>query len=120
MSDRQRVGVGHQRHAQTSIWLWSQLKLSTGVLFMSIQKVSKALQSSSIRRSNICFVHLFSSLLAYNLPETVREADISKLSFAVELARILWKGAKLPFSNATLDVVNSARLFGRAINHFHG
>lgn len=30
---------------------------------------------------------LMSSLLVYNLPETIRESDVAKLSFAVELAR---------------------------------
>ena len=39
---------------------------------------------------------LFSSLLVYNLPETVREADISKLSFAVELAREFSGRGKTP------------------------
>lgn len=29
---------------------------------------------------------IVSSVLIYNLPETVKEADIAKLSFAVELA----------------------------------
>jgi hypothetical protein len=41
-----------------------------------------------------CFLHhrifalatVLSSVLIYNLPETVREADISRLSFAVEIA----------------------------------
>ena len=30
---------------------------------------------------------LLSSVLVYNLPETVRESDVEKLSFAVQLAR---------------------------------
>ena len=30
---------------------------------------------------------LLSSLLVYNLPETIRESDVAKLSFAVELAQ---------------------------------
>lgn len=29
---------------------------------------------------------VLSSLLIYNLPETIRESDVSKLSFAVDLA----------------------------------
>lgn len=34
---------------------------------------------------------VLSSVLIYNLPETIRESDISKLSFAVELANGLYE-----------------------------
>lgn len=34
---------------------------------------------------------ILSSVLIYNLPETIRESDIAKLSFAVELAQSFYE-----------------------------
>ena len=38
-----------------------------------------------------------SALLIYNLPETVRESDIEKLSFAVELAEAFFADVQVRF-----------------------
>ena len=38
---------------------------------------------------------LISAVLVYNLPETVRESDIQKLSFAVELAEGFYADAQV-------------------------
>jgi hypothetical protein len=46
-----------------------------------------------------------SSVLIYNLPETIREADISRLSFAVELAEEFYgrvKGEDVAFEPSKL------------------
>ena len=43
---------------------------------------------------------LISAVLVYNLPETVRESDIQKLSFAVELAEGFYADAQVQL-NAT-------------------
>ncbi len=36
----------------------------------------------------------YCSLLIYNLPETIRESDVAKLSFAVELAQGLYQSGE--------------------------
>lgn len=41
-----------------------------------------------------------SSLLIYNLPETVRESDIEKLSFAVELAEAFYADVQVLYTDA--------------------
>ncbi|KAM0840718.1 hypothetical protein ACQ4PT_059486 [Festuca glaucescens] len=65
----------------------------------------------SIGKSNVYDDRIFalaavlSSLLVYNLPETIREADISRLSFAVELAEEFYgrvKGQDVAFEPAKL------------------
>lgn len=38
---------------------------------------------------------VIASLLVYNLPETVRESDVEKLSFAVELADAFFSDAQV-------------------------
>ena len=38
---------------------------------------------------------LISSVLVYNLPETVRESDVEKLSFSVELADALFSSSQV-------------------------
>lgn len=65
----------------------------------------------SIGKSNVYDDRIFalaavlSSVLVYNLPETIREADISRLSFAVELAEEFYgrvKGQDVAFEPAKL------------------
>ncbi|KAK3126547.1 hypothetical protein QOZ80_7AG0558230 [Eleusine coracana subsp. coracana] len=65
----------------------------------------------SVGKSNVYDDRIFalatvlSSVLIYNLPETIREADISKLSFAVELAEEFYgrvKGQDVAFEPAKL------------------
>ena len=83
-------GVGHQRHAQTKgIWLWSQPQIVHGraVFYVDTEGFESTGKAAVYDDRIFALSTLFSSLLVYNLPETVREADISKLSFAVELAR---------------------------------
>ncbi|KAL6968255.1 hypothetical protein U1Q18_034057 [Sarracenia purpurea var. burkii] len=65
----------------------------------------------SVGKSNVYDDRIFalatvlSSVLIYNLPETIREADISRLSFAVELAEEFYgrvKGQDVAFEPAKL------------------
>ncbi|KAI0497734.1 hypothetical protein KFK09_020968 [Dendrobium nobile] len=55
------------------------VKVSVRILTL---KVLKVLGSQMI----FALATIMSSVLIYNLPETIREADISRLSFAVEIA----------------------------------
>ncbi|EFJ35720.1 hypothetical protein SELMODRAFT_438593 [Selaginella moellendorffii] len=85
-------GVGHLRDTQTrGIWLWGEpMELTIGnsvtsVLFMDTEGFESIGKSNVYDDRIFALAALLSSVLIYNLPETVREADISKLSFAVEL-----------------------------------
>ncbi|CAA2971797.1 guanylate-binding 4 [Olea europaea subsp. europaea] len=84
-------GVGHMRDTKTKgIWVWgAPLELDidgvkTSVFYLDIEGFE------SVRKSNVYNDRIFplatimSSVLIYNLLETIREADISRLSFAVE------------------------------------
>eukprot|EP00850_Spirogloea_muscicola_P005528 SM000025S08423 [mRNA] locus=s25:657110:662613:- [translate_table: standard] len=86
-------GVGHMRDTKTKgIWAWGE---PTSVTVDGVEASLIFLDTEgfeSIGKSNVYDDRIFalaailSSVLVYNLPETVREADIAKLSFAVELA----------------------------------
>ncbi|KAL8100730.1 hypothetical protein AgCh_032839 [Apium graveolens] len=86
-------GVGHMRDTKTKgIWVWgTPIELvvngvKTSVFYLDTEGFE------SIGKSNVYDDRIFalstilSSVLVYNLPEMIREADISRLSFAVELA----------------------------------
>ncbi|CAI5525714.1 unnamed protein product [Closterium sp. Naga37s-1] len=106
-------GVGHARDTKTKgIWVWGdpmemQVNGQTTSLTDSLESTQKAGEGEraghvvafldiegfeSVGKSSVYDDRIFalatvlSSVLIYNLAETVKEADIAKLSFAVELA----------------------------------
>lgn len=87
-------GVGHTRDTQTKgVWLWGEGKTApdeTGVnrtvVFVDTEGFESTARSSSYDDRIFAVAAVLSSLLIYNLPETIRESDVSKLSFAVDLA----------------------------------
>lgn len=86
-------GVGHRRAAQTKgIWVWSEPVVTDyggdplSVLYVDSEGFESTGQSDVYDDRIFALSALISSVLIYNLPETVKEADIEKLSFAVELA----------------------------------
>ncbi|GAX76575.1 hypothetical protein CEUSTIGMA_g4021.t1 [Chlamydomonas eustigma] len=91
-------GVGHTRDTQTKgIWLWSvpqEKALNSGeklsILFVDTEGFESTGKSNSYDDRVFAVSAILSSVLIYNLPETIRESDISKLSFAVELAQGLY------------------------------
>ncbi|KAG6400847.1 hypothetical protein SASPL_137691 [Salvia splendens] len=107
-------GVGHMRDTKTKgIWVWGSPVevdingVKTSVFYLDTEGFE------SVGRSNVYDDRIFalatvmSSVLIYNLPETIREADISRLSFAVELAeefygRYLLQGQDVAFEPAKL------------------
>ncbi|VAI23739.1 unnamed protein product [Triticum turgidum subsp. durum] len=105
-------GVGHMRDTKTKgIWIWG----TPVEVYVDGSKVSVLYLDTegfeSIGKSNVYDDRIFalaavlSSLLVYNLPETIREADISRLSFAVELAEEFYgrvKGQDVAFEPAKL------------------
>ncbi|KAM3278874.1 hypothetical protein ACQJBY_046275 [Aegilops geniculata] len=86
-------GVGHMRDTKTKgIWIWGKpvemdvdgTKVS--VLYLDTEGFESVGKSNVYDDRIFALATVLSSVLIYNLPETVREADISRLSFAVEIA----------------------------------
>ncbi|KAJ6405693.1 hypothetical protein OIU84_013620 [Salix udensis] len=86
-------GVGHMRDTKTKgIWVWgTPLELDingvkTSVFYLDTEGFESIGKSNVYDDRIFALATVLSSVLIYNLPETIREADISRLSFAVELA----------------------------------
>lgn len=91
-------GVGHERSTQTKgVWVWNKPKQVTSVegwdlsvLFVDTEGFESTGKADSYDDRIFALSTLVSSVLIYNLPETVRESDLEKLSFAVELSSGLY------------------------------
>ncbi|EEE66682.1 hypothetical protein OsJ_23332 [Oryza sativa Japonica Group] len=105
-------GVGHMRDTKTKgIWVWgTPIELDVNGSKVSVLYLDTE-GFESIGKSNVYDDRIFalatvlSSILIYNLPETIREADISRLSFAVEIAEEFYgrvKGQDVAFEPAKL------------------
>ncbi|KAJ6953759.1 guanylate-binding protein 4 isoform X1 [Populus alba x Populus x berolinensis] len=86
-------GVGHMRDTKTKgIWVWgTPLELDingvkTSVFYLDTEGFESIGKSNVYDDRIFALATVLSSVIIYNLPETIREADISRLSFAVELA----------------------------------
>ncbi|KAJ6998501.1 hypothetical protein NC653_014623 [Populus alba x Populus x berolinensis] len=86
-------GVGHMRDTKTKgIWVWGtpvELDINgvkTSVFYLDTEGFESIGKSNVYDDRIFALATVLSSVLIYNLPETIREADISRLSFAVELA----------------------------------
>ncbi|CAK0744999.1 hypothetical protein CVIRNUC_001589 [Coccomyxa viridis] len=88
-------GVGHTRNTQTKgVWLWGQPDVvsqepggvTTAILYVDTEGFESTGKSDAYDDRIFALSAIISSLLVYNLPETVRESDVEKLSFAVQLA----------------------------------
>ncbi|KAL8158865.1 hypothetical protein V2J09_000402 [Rumex salicifolius] len=93
LSCNEGFGVGHMRDTKTKgIWVWGtpiQMKVNgekMSVIYLDTEGFESIGKSSVYDDRIFALATVMSSVLIYNLPETVREADISRLSFAVELA----------------------------------
>uniref|UniRef100_A0A5B7C8D3 Putative guanylate-binding protein 5 n=2 Tax=Davidia involucrata TaxID=16924 RepID=A0A5B7C8D3_DAVIN len=105
-------GVGHMRDTKTKgIWLWgTPLELDidgvkTSVFYLDTEGFESIGKSNVYDDRIFALATVLSSVLIYNLPETIREADISRLSFAVELAEEFYgrvKGQDVAFEPAKL------------------
>ncbi|XP_064957913.1 uncharacterized protein LOC135608799 [Musa acuminata AAA Group] len=85
--------VGHMRDAKTKgLWVWGtpvELVINgskVSVLYIDTEGFENVGNSNVYDDRVFALATLISSVLIYNIPETVREADISRLSFAVEIA----------------------------------
>ncbi|XP_050140489.1 uncharacterized protein LOC126616472 isoform X1 [Malus sylvestris] len=86
-------GVGHMRDTKTKgIWVWGtpiELDIDgvkTSVFYLDTEGFESVGKSNVYDDRIFALATVMSSVLVYNLPETIREADIARLSFAVELA----------------------------------
>ncbi|GJM96911.1 hypothetical protein PR202_ga13786 [Eleusine coracana subsp. coracana] len=86
-------GVGHMRDTKTKgIWIWGtpvEMEVDgskVSVLYLDTEGFESVGKSNVYDDRIFALATVLSSVLIYNLPETVREADISRLSFAVEIA----------------------------------
>lgn len=94
--------VGHQRTTQTrGVWVWSKAiaappaasearhdsAAGLNLVFFDTEGFESTGQSGAYDDRIFAFAAIISSTLVYNLAEAVRESDIEKLSFAVELAQ---------------------------------
>ncbi|KAJ9172026.1 hypothetical protein P3X46_015316 [Hevea brasiliensis] len=105
-------GVGHMRDTKTKgIWVWgTPLELDidgvkTSVFYLDTEGFESVGKSNVYDDRIFALATVLSSVLIYNLPETIREADISRLSFAVELAEEFYgrvKGQDVAFEPAKL------------------
>ncbi|KAK8693937.1 hypothetical protein V6N13_071504 [Hibiscus sabdariffa] len=105
-------GVGHMRDTKTKgIWVWGtpvEMDIDgvrTSVFYLDTEGFESVGKSNVYDDRIFALATVMSSVLIYNLPETVREADISRLSFAVELAEEFYgrvKGQDVAFEPAKL------------------
>ncbi|KAM1311414.1 hypothetical protein PS1_007874 [Malus domestica] len=86
-------GVGHMRDTKTKgIWVWGtpiELDIDgvkTSVFYLDTEGFESVGKSNVYDDRIFALATVMSSVLVYNLAETIREADIARLSFAVELA----------------------------------
>ncbi len=89
-------GVGHTRSTQTKgVWVWGEPQLSPqthtteavlAIVYVDTEGFESTGKSDVYDDRIFALSTIISSLLVYNLPETVRESDVEKLSFAVQLA----------------------------------
>nr|XP_028956153.1 guanylate-binding protein 5-like isoform X1 [Malus domestica] len=105
-------GVGHMRDTKTKgIWVWGtpiELDIDgvkTSVFYLDTEGFESVGKSNVYDDRIFALATVMSSVLVYNLPETIREADIARLSFAVELAEEFYgrvKGQDVAFEPAKL------------------
>ncbi|KAJ8547577.1 hypothetical protein K7X08_011163 [Anisodus acutangulus] len=105
-------GVGHMRDTKTKgIWVWGTPVemdfngVKTSVFYLDTEGFESIGKSNVYDDRIFALAAVMSSVLIYNLPETIREADISRLSFAVELAEEFYgrvKGQDVAFEPAKL------------------
>ena len=90
-------GVGHTRKTETKgVWMWSEPTFvasetpgepPNAIVYVDTEGFEATGMSDAYDDRIFALSSIVASVLVYNLPETVKESDIEKLSFALELAR---------------------------------
>ncbi|GAB4814626.1 hypothetical protein N2152v2_001672 [Parachlorella kessleri] len=90
-------GVGHTRVTQTKgVWMWGEpVPVISGgrtvnLLFFDTEGFESTGKADVYDDRVFALSALLSAVLVYNLPEAIRESDLEKLSFAVELAKAFY------------------------------
>ena len=99
--------VGHRREAQTKgAWIsstprslrpagWSGYA-NVSLLYMDTEGFEGAGQAGVYDDRIFALAALLSSVLVYNLVEAIKQADIARLAFAVQLSQEFWRRAHQP------------------------
>eukprot|EP00191_Tetraselmis_sp_GSL018_P015499 CAMPEP_0177579746 /NCGR_PEP_ID=MMETSP0419_2-20121207/1139_1 /TAXON_ID=582737 /ORGANISM="Tetraselmis sp., Strain GSL018" /LENGTH=206 /DNA_ID=CAMNT_0019068463 /DNA_START=415 /DNA_END=1032 /DNA_ORIENTATION=- len=93
-------GVGHTRETHTKgAWVWSEGVVKeattansssvTRLVFIDTEGLESVKRTDTYDDRIFAFSAALSSLLIYNLAETIRESDVAKLSFATQLGKEL-------------------------------
>ena len=101
VSCKSGFGVGHKRETNTKgIWVWGEaVKIQhngedISVLFLDTEGMEGTGRTNVYDDRIFALASMLSSVLIYNLPETVKESDIRKLSFATELSEEFYRRLK--------------------------
>uniref|UniRef100_A0A0D9ZEE5 GB1/RHD3-type G domain-containing protein n=1 Tax=Oryza glumipatula TaxID=40148 RepID=A0A0D9ZEE5_9ORYZ len=90
---------------EKGIWIWGtpvEMDIDgskVSVLYLDTEGFESVGKSNVYDDRIFALATVLSSVLIYNLPETVREADISRLSFAVEIAEEFYGRGKMLLLN---------------------
>ncbi|AQK62346.1 Guanylate-binding family protein [Zea mays] len=107
------------------IWIWgTPVEMDVdgskvSVLYLDTEGFESVGKSNVYDDRIFALATVLSSVLIYNLPETVREADISRLSFAVEIAEEFYGRGKMlllsqqSFSGLSRGISSKENLFNK-------
>ncbi|ONM10275.1 Guanylate-binding family protein [Zea mays] len=127
-------GVGHMRDTKTKgIWIWgTPVEMDVdgskvSVIYLDTEGFESVGKSNVYDDRIFALATVLSSVLIYNLPETVREADISRLSFAIEIAEEFYGRGKMlllsqqSFSGLSRGISSKENLFNKwSMKPFNG
>ncbi|OAY82516.1 Guanylate-binding protein 4 [Ananas comosus] len=116
-------GVGHMRDTKTKgIWVWGtpvEMVLDgtkVSVVYLDTEGFESVGKSNVYDDRIFALATVLSSVLIYNLPETIREADISRLSFAVEIAEEFYGRGKTMHLNLLSSCgLSSVTSYGKSV-----
>ncbi len=108
--------MGHTRSTQTKgVWVWGEPQLAAGsqpsteavpaIVYVDTEGFESTGKSDVYDDRIFALSTIISSLLVYNLPETVRESDVEKLSFAVQLAEGFYASSQASAASTCYDGV---------------
>lgn len=117
----QGFGVGHSRQTQTKgIWVWGEPVVSkTGkgeevnVVFIDTEGFESTGKADVYDDRIFALSTLMSDVLIYNLPESIRESDLEKLSFAAELGKAFYSANGAPGAIKSIDPASMIWLIQR-------
>ena len=123
--------MGHTRSTQTKgVWVWGEpqklhpsantLQRSeeqdASIVYLDTEGFESTGKADAYDDRIFALSTLISAVLVYNLPETVRESDIQKLSFAVELAEGFYADVQVCADFCALSILCFVAVL---TSHFH-